>query len=212
MQKTRKSPIAGYMRVHKSRRCSGLRLCLPYLNRLLKSNQILHHTPPWSSGFPSFSRLFLPLHFSIQTTRLLLRKLGQLQSRIRFIPKIMTLILYYILFTIHIYAVAIALTNRNDMTPPKNAFAENQLFTHFASLVYTSSSSDVASSSSSLSSQPSASRLDDRMPRLRANPRRLMPPKMPKARASPLGCTCVAAVKSDPEMNGPAARPAAESV
>tara|TARA_R110002003_G_scaffold9_39_gene744 strand:- start:7859 stop:7999 length:141 start_codon:yes stop_codon:yes gene_type:complete len=39
-----------------------------------------------------------------------------------------------------------------------------------------------------------------------------MPAKIPKGSASPLGRILVAAVKSEPDMKGPAARPAADSV
>jgi len=39
-----------------------------------------------------------------------------------------------------------------------------------------------------------------------------IPAKIPKGKASPLGFNLVAAVKSEPDRNGPAARPAAESV
>lgn len=50
------------------------------------------------------------------------------------------------------------------------------------------------------------------MPKLKKNPNKEIPAKRPNGRASPLGWILVAAVKSDPEMKGPAARPAAESV
>jgi hypothetical protein len=43
-------------------------------------------------------------------------------------------------------------------------------------------------------------------------PMSAMPAKIPKGKASPLGLILVAAVNSEPETKGPAARPAAESV
>lgn len=72
--------------------------------------------------------------------------------------------------------------------------------------------SSSSSSSSSSSLHPSASRFSPRIPKLRKKPSNEIPAKSPKGSASPLGWILVAAVKSDPEMKGPAARPAAESV
>lgn len=81
---------------------------------------------------------------------------------------------------------------------------------------YTSSSSDLSLASSSSSSpsvsQPAASRLDDRTPKLRAKPMNAMPPNKPKAKTSPFGCTLVAREKRPPDTKGPTARPAAERV
>ena len=79
--------------------------------------------------------------------------------------------------------------------------------------LYGSSSSDLSlTSSSSLSSQPSASRFCDLIPKLRRNPRKAIPPNTPNASASPFGCIPIAMEKRPPERKGPAARPAAESV
>lgn len=75
-----------------------------------------------------------------------------------------------------------------------------------------SSSSSSSSSLPSSSSQPSASNPLLRIPKLIKHPTKAIPPKTPKARASPLGLTWVASEKSPPERKGPAARPAAESV
>lgn len=75
-----------------------------------------------------------------------------------------------------------------------------------------SSSSSSELSSSELSPHPSASRFSPLMPKLSRKPTRLTPPKIPNANASPLGRTCVAAVNKEPDTNGPAARPAADSV
>jgi hypothetical protein len=70
-----------------------------------------------------------------------------------------------------------------------------------------------SSSSSSLSSlQPSSSSPSPRMPKLMKKPSNEIPAKMPNGSASPLGCILVATVNREPETNGPAARPAAESV
>lgn len=81
---------------------------------------------------------------------------------------------------------------------------------------YTSSSSDLSLASSSSSSpsvsQPAASRLDDRTPKLRAKPMNAMPPNKQKAKTSPFGCTLVAREKRPPDTKGPTARPAAERV
>lgn len=80
-----------------------------------------------------------------------------------------------------------------------------------APIVYGSSSSSDLSLLSS-SSQPSASRPSDLMPKLKRNPTNAMPPKTPKTNASPLGLILVAKEKSPPDKNGPAARPAADKV
>ena len=50
------------------------------------------------------------------------------------------------------------------------------------------------------------------MPKLRRKPMKETPAKMPKAKASPFGWIFVAAVKSEPEIKGPAACPAADKV
>jgi len=78
-----------------------------------------------------------------------------------------------------------------------------------SSLVIASSSSPSALSEASQSSASSRAPL---MPRLSKKPANVMPPKMPKASASPLGRRRVEAVKREPEMKGPTARPAADSV
>lgn len=72
--------------------------------------------------------------------------------------------------------------------------------------------SSSSSSSSSSSLQPSASRFSPRIPKLRKKPSKETPAKMPNGIASPFGWILVAAVKRDPDIKGPAARPAAESV
>ena len=50
------------------------------------------------------------------------------------------------------------------------------------------------------------------MPKLSRKPMNAMPPKTPKAKASPFGRIWVAMEKSPPERKGPAARPAADRV
>jgi hypothetical protein len=79
-------------------------------------------------------------------------------------------------------------------------------------LPFAVAASSSSSSSSSSSLHPSASRFSPRMPKLSINPMNATPAKMPKAKASPLGLILVDAVNRDPDMNGPTARPAAESV
>ena len=74
------------------------------------------------------------------------------------------------------------------------------------------SSSDLSLSSPSSSSQPSASRSAERIPKLARNPMKAMPPKRQNASASPLGSTRVARVNNPPERKGPAALPAADNV
>jgi hypothetical protein len=69
-----------------------------------------------------------------------------------------------------------------------------------------------SSSSSSSSLQPSASRFSPRIPKDNINPMNATPANIPNASASPLGLILVDAVKRDPEMKGPTARPAAERV
>jgi hypothetical protein len=69
-----------------------------------------------------------------------------------------------------------------------------------------------SSSPSSSSLHPSASRFSPRIPKLSINPMNATPAKMPNAKASPLGLILVDAVNRDPDINGPTARPAAESV
>ena len=75
-----------------------------------------------------------------------------------------------------------------------------------------SSSFSSSSLPSSSSENPSASRPSPRIPKLRRKPTNVMPPKTPKAKASPLGLILVAAENKAPDRKGPTARPAADSV
>jgi hypothetical protein len=74
---------------------------------------------------------------------------------------------------------------------------------------YSSSASSVMAPSSS---QSSDSRLSARMPKLAKKPTNAIPPKTPHANASPLGRIVVEMENRPPDMKGPTALPAAESV
>lgn len=85
--------------------------------------------------------------------------------------------------------------------------------THVHFVVHASSSSSLLSDTESLSvSHPSASSSALLMPKDNKKPMKAIPPKTPKAKASPFGLTLVATVNKPPLRNGPAARPAADRV